>query len=177
MIPLSEAEIAERLRGLRVSPPDGTFEERLWARLADEPAPVRQLSSARRWTARRTLWMVAAVLVPTGALAGAGIWEASRPAPAPTPAVVAPDGVGVRAAPPAGPARGSTAPVEAEPTADRVAPEAAPAPAPEREARPRPGAARAAVSSPEPLAEEPVAEQHRAQLARSRPPSRSGASA
>ncbi|HOU89580.1 MAG TPA: hypothetical protein PLU22_00980 [Polyangiaceae bacterium] len=162
MIPPTEAELVERLRGLRVAPPDGAFEERLWDRLADEPPPVRQLTSARRWTARRTLWTVAAVLVPTGALAGAGIWEASRPAPPPAPAVAAPDGVGVRAAPTAGPARGSTATVEAEPPVDGVVPEATPAPALEREVRPRPGAARAAVpegsTAAEPVSEPPAAE-------------------
>ncbi len=178
MIPSSEAELVERLRGLRVAPPDGAFEERLWARLAEEPPPVRQLTSARRWTARRTLWTVAAVLVPTGALAGVGFWAASRPAPRPAPAVAAPHGVGERAAPPAGPARGSPAAVEAEPPADGVAPEATPVPPPEREARPRPGAARAAVPEgsradqpvPEPRAEEPVAEPASSAVSEAEPP-------
>lgn len=178
MSPPTEAEIVERLRGLRVAPPDGAFEERLWARLADEPSPVRQLTSARRWTARRTLWTVAAVLVPTGALAGAGLWEASRPTPAPAPAVAAPDGVGVRAAPAAGTSRGATATVATEPPADGVVPEAAPVPPPEREVRPRPGAARAAVPEgspaaepvPGPLAEEPVSEPASSAASEAEPP-------
>ncbi len=166
MIPPTEAEIAERLRGLRVSPPDGTFEERLWARLEAEPPPVRQLVPARRWAARRTLWMVAAVLVPTGALAGAGIWEVSRPAPTPEPAVSVPDGEGERAARAVRPALRATAPVDLEPPAEPTVSAPEPEPEPLRLDGPRPGAARAiapegrlvAQPTPEALAEEPVAE-------------------
>ncbi len=176
MIPPTEAEIAERLRGLRVSPPDGAFEERLWARLEAEPSPVRQLVPARRWAARRTLWMVAAVLIPTGALAGAGIWEASRSAPTPKPAVSAPDGVGERAVPAAGTARGA-APVEIEPPAEPAAVAPPSDLASPRVGGPRPGAARAAAPEgalvaepgPETLAE-PAAEPAPSAAAEVEPP-------
>ncbi|MBN2194927.1 MAG: hypothetical protein JW751_19070 [Polyangiaceae bacterium] len=74
-----EAELVDRLQRLRTAPPDGTFEDRLWARLAEEPEPVRVLSRARRWRPRTVLIVLAAALVPAGALAGVGYWRPWAP--------------------------------------------------------------------------------------------------